>query len=128
MTTDKLENYIRLKSTHADMVKAFQIALNIEPMFKSQRDKYAIRIGDKWHNHGETMGFLTAYHGYYGDSNCSYIASPYMAEYVIRAINKMMPKISELAIELSKYDLEKARMDIEKLAKSVLEDITETKS
>lgn len=47
-----------------------------------------------------------------------------VAEYMVRALNDLMPRIAERAIELAEEDCEKARREAEEEAREVLREIS----
>lgn len=116
----KIEEFKKEQWEHSQMSESLLKCQNLPPYRDSTRDKYGVEIGSKWHDHGQSMGFLTAYQGFYGSSGCSAYDTERMAKYVRIAINKLMPKIAEIAIAYSEADVEKKRIAAENEAKSVL--------
>lgn len=117
----KIEDFKKEQAAHANMANALLKCQNLPPYESHSRDKFGVGVGSKWHDHGQPMGHLTAYQGFYGSSSCSAYDSPRMAEYILMAINAMMPKLSELAISISEQEVEKKRLAAEEEAKSVLQ-------
>lgn len=117
----KIEEFKKEKDEHDSMTAGLLKCQNLAPYQDNRRDKFGVAVGSKWHEHGEPMGYLTAYSGFYGSSSCSAYDSKRMAKYVQWAINKMMPQISKMAIALSEKDVEDKRLAAEDEAKSVLE-------
>jgi hypothetical protein len=93
---------------------------------RSDRDKYGLAIGGKWHDSGEPMGHLTGHSGFYGNSGCTYEATPRLAKYLKIVINKRMEELVEEAIKLSQSEVEKTRVDAEEEAKSVLNETSKS--
>lgn len=116
----KIENYKREKNEHSIMVENAYKAMNKGDYKSSSRDKYGLSIGGKWHDHGESMGYLTGHSGYYGSSGCTYECTNRLAQYLRIVINKKMEELVEEAIKLSEKDVEQKRKEAEQEAKSVL--------
>jgi hypothetical protein len=119
----KIEDFKKEQWDHSRMSEALLKCQNLPPFKDSSRDKFGVSLGGKWHDHGQDMGFLTAYQGFYGSSSCSAYDSPRMAKYILMAINEMMPQLAKLAIEYSELDVEKKRVAAENEAKSVLKEV-----
>lgn len=116
----KIEKYKKEKSDHGNMVHSAYTAMNEGSYKRSDRDKYGLAIGSRWHDRGESMGYLTGYSGYYGSSGCTYQCTERLAKYLIRAINKNMKSLVDQAVEMSLLEVEKHRKDAEEEAKAVL--------
>lgn len=116
----KIENYKREKNDHDYMIESAMKAMNDGKYSDRSRDKHGLSIGDKWHDKGESMGYLTGYSGFYGSSGCTYQCTARLAHYLRRVINQKMKELVTEAILLSEKDVEKARNLAEDEARSVL--------
>lgn len=103
--SNKLDKYLEQKNLHNSMVEAAYKAQNIRQYKRSDCDKYGLSIGSTWHDRGESMGVLTGYRGYYGDSGCSYQCTPRLAHYLTKVVNAKMQELVDEAIKLSEKDL-----------------------
>lgn len=117
----KIEEFKKEKQDHEIMVSNAYTAMNEGAYKRQSRDKYGLRIGGKWHDHGEHMGYLTGHSGHYGDSGCTYRCDPRIAQYLKTVINARMKELVDAAIVLSEKDVEKKRLAAESEAKLVLE-------
>lgn len=119
----KIEEYKEEKNEHEYMVQGAYKSLNKGKYERSDRDKFGLSIGGQWHDYGEKMGYLTGHSGFYGNSGCTYEATPRLAKYLKIVINKRMADLVEDAILLSLRDVEKKRKDAESEAQAVLNDV-----
>lgn len=122
----KIKEYKKEKNLHDQMKSSAYKAMNEGEYKRSDRDKFGLEIGSKWHDHGEDMGYLTGHSGFYGSSGCSYECTPRLANYLRIVINRNMKSLVDEALKLSEIDLEKIRISAENEAKEVLK-LTETK-
>lgn len=122
----KILEFKKEKNDHNSMIDQAYKAMNKGEFKRSDRDKFGLSLGSRWHDHGEPMGFLTGYSGFYGNSGCTYQCSPRLASYLQTVINKNMEKLVEEAIVLSQIDVEKKRLAAEEEAKSVLKEVDAT--
>jgi hypothetical protein len=116
----KIENYKKEKNDHLSMIEQAYKAMNEGKFKDNQRDKFGLSIGGKWHEQGESMGYLTGHSGFYGSSGCTYQCSSRLARYLKIVINKKMKELVDEAIILSQKDVEDIRLIAEDEAKSVL--------
>lgn len=119
----KIETFKAAQWDHSIMAEGAYKSLNEGKYKDSRRDKYDLSLGSRWHEHGENMGVLVGYSGFYGSSGCSYHATPRLAEYLQIVINKNMKQLVDEAIELSEKDVEALRLIAEKEAKEVLQQL-----
>ena len=119
-----IEEYKQEKDLHEGMVNGAYKSMNKGSFNRSDRDKHDLSIGGTWYDHGEPMGNLIGYSGFYGNSNCSYHATPRLAKYLRTAINQDMENLVEKAIALSERDVENKRRDAEAEARQIIEETT----
>ena len=114
----KIQQYQNVKLKNETMIKELRAALGNGPRI----DKNYIRITTqrRWDS-DPVVGYLHGQYGCYGISSVTDIMNPNTVEYIRDAINKMMPQIVEVAIEMAKQDIEKFRNAAIEEAQAVLE-------
>jgi hypothetical protein len=120
----KIEEYKKELNDHNYMRDSAYKAMNIGEFKDSSRDKHSLSISNgKWHESGESMGYLIGYSGFYGSSGCTYQCTPRLAEILKKVINRNMEKLVEEAILIPESMVEDKRLAAESEARSVLESI-----
>lgn len=120
----KIDEYNEIKFKNSNAIKQLHLTQRRTEDGKSNNDsndKGRCKFYDHQIWDSDMKIYIHAAYGYYGSSSAYSVRGDVVKKYLLKAINQYERTIVDKAIELLKYDIEKARLEAENEAKEVLQ-------
>ena len=119
----KIDEYNKIKFENSNAIKQLHLTQRRTEDGKpnNNNDKGRCSFYDRQLWDTDMKIFIHAAYDYYGSSSAYSVSGDVVKEYLLKALNQYERTIVDNAIELLKYDIEKARLEAENEAKEVLQ-------